>query len=171
MASSLPSTLVFMGVCGCGKSVVGELFAREVGGLFDDSDAFHPPANVAKMSAGTPLTDEDRAPWLAALRARIVAQRGRSPCHVLACSALKQRYRDVLRGEDDATQLQFVYLHGSRELIGERMAARRGHFMPPSLIDSQFAALEEPADALWVSIDQPPEAIVREIKERLSHRI
>jgi gluconokinase len=160
---SLPPTVIFMGVCGCGKTLIGQNFADAVGGVFEDADHFHPKENVAKMSAGIPLTDEDRWPWYAALRARILEMRGRTPCYVLACSALKQTYRDALRDGDPACDLVFIYLDGSRELIARRMAGRKGHYMPPSLIDSQFAILEEPADAIRISIDQTPDEILRDV--------
>jgi carbohydrate kinase (thermoresistant glucokinase family) len=159
-----------MGVCGCGKSLLGEMFARSNGGIFEDADSFHPPANVAKMSAGIPLTDEDRAPWFAILRARILEMRVQTACYVLACSALKQSYRDTLRGEDECDPVAFIYLEGSIELIRTRMAARKGHYMPPSLVDSQFAILEPPQDAIIVSIDQSPEAILNEIQQALRGR-
>jgi len=157
-----------MGVCGCGKSLIGRMFADSVGGVFEDADHFHPKENVAKMSAGIPLTDEDRWPWFAALRARIVEMRGRTPWYVLACSALKESYRAALRDGDTGHELVFVFLDGSRDLIKERMAARKGHYMPASLVDSQFAILEEPADAVRVSVDQTPEAILSEVHVRLS---
>lgn len=152
-----------MGVCGCGKTLIGQMFADAVGGAFEDADHFHPKENVAKMSVGIPLTDEDRRPWFAALRSRILEMRGRTPCYVLACSALKQAYRDALRDGDPATDLVFVYLHGSRELIAERMAGRKGHYMPPSLIDSQFAILEDPPEAIRISIDQTPDEILQNV--------
>ncbi|MFZ4768010.1 MAG: gluconokinase [Roseimicrobium sp.] len=157
------STYILMGVCGCGKSLVGSLLAAQLGGVFEDADDFHPMENKAKMTAGIPLTDEDRWPWLRALRQRIAQRQREAQCYVLACSALKQAYRDVLRSGDSREVLEFVYLKGSRELIGGRMAARAGHYMPTSLLDSQFAILEEPADAITVSIDQPPEQIVAAI--------
>ncbi len=159
---ALPPTIIFMGVCGCGKSLIGQMFADAVGGVFEDADHFHPKENVAKMSAGTPLTDEDRWPWFAALRARILEMRGRTPCYVIACSALKHAYREALRETDGADELLFVHLAGSRELITDRMAGRKGHYMPPSLIDSQFAILEEPKKAIRISIDQTPAEILRE---------
>ena len=117
-----PTTFIFMGVCGCGKSLLGEMFARSQGGVFEDADHYHPAANVAKMSAGIPLTDEDRAPWYAILRARILEMRQQTKCYVLACSALKQSYRDLLRGQDPSDPTAFVYLQGTPELIKQRMA-------------------------------------------------
>lgn len=159
----MPPTIIFMGVCGCGKSLIGQMFADAVGGVFEDADHFHPKENVAKMSVGIPLTDEDRWPWFAALRARILEMRSQTPCYVLACSALKQIYREALRCGDSESDLVFVYLHGSRALIAQRMAGRKGHYMPPSLIDSQFAILEEPTDAIRISIDQSPEQMLQAV--------
>lgn len=166
---SLPKTVILMGVCGCGKSLIGQMLADAVGGVFEDADHFHPKENVAKMSAGIPLTDEDRWPWFAALRARIVEMRGQTPCYVLACSALKRVYREKLREADSRADLVFIYLEGSRALIEERMAGRKGHYMPPSLIGSQFAILEEPSvdEAIHVSIDQTPEQILAEVRRKL----
>lgn len=166
-APSFPKTIVIMGVCGCGKSLIGSSLAARLGGMFDDGDDFHPPANKAKMSTGTPLTDEDRWPWYAALRARIEALRGTTPAHVVACSALKAVYRDRLRNGDSPQDIAFVLLDGSRELIAGRMAARKGHFMPLSLLDSQLATLEPTPDLIHVPIDGEPEAIVADIEARL----
>jgi gluconokinase len=165
-----PTTYIFMGVCGCGKSLLGSMFARSQGGIFEDADDFHPSENVAKMSAGLPLTDEDRAPWYAILRARILEMRKQTNCYVLACSALKQSYRDALRGADVMDPIAFIYLEGSIDLIRTRMAARKGHYMPPSLVDSQFAILEPPLDGIAVSIDQTPEALLNEIQQAIRLR-
>ena len=134
--------LVFMGVCGCGKSTVAELYARRTGATLIEADDFHPPENVAKMSAGTPLTDEDRAGWLAAMADRLAAGKARGEAMVVTCSALKKAYRDRLRAGDP--DLFFVFLDGSRELLQARMDARKGHFMPPGLLGSQLATLEPP---------------------------
>ena len=164
--SPLPRTLVIMGVSGCGKTVAGELLAPRINGVFEDADNFHTEAAKDKMRASIPLTDEDRWPWYAKLRARIEEMRGLTPCYVLACSALKQIYRDRLRDGDGADQLQFVFLDGSFELINARMSVRKNHYMPVSLLQSQFATLERPADAVTVGIDKTPEAIVADI---LSH--
>ncbi|HEX8405046.1 MAG TPA: gluconokinase [Duganella sp.] len=131
---------VIMGVSGCGKSSVGEQLAAALNVAYLEGDDYHSPANVAKMSAGEPLTDADRAGWLEALRGEIESARERNAGLVLSCSALKQRYRDVLRGGDP--HLHFAHLHGSRELLASRMATRNGHYMPPSLLDSQLASLE-----------------------------
>ncbi|MEY4485027.1 MAG: hypothetical protein RL693_2479 [Verrucomicrobiota bacterium] len=159
----MPKTWVIMGVAGCGKSLVGSMLADALGGVFADADDFHPPTNKAKMTARIPLTDEDRWPWLQILRDRIVAHRDQPACFVLACSALKQQYRELLRSGDAPETLKFVYLKGSQELIASRMAARKGHFMPTTLLDSQFATLEEPQDAIIVDVALTPEEIVSAI--------
>lgn len=164
----LPPTLIIMGVSGSGKSVIGSLLAERLGGVFDDGDDYHPPSNKAKMSAGTPLTDEDRWPWYATLRQRIVDMRGKTPVHVLGCSALKPVYRDRLRADDSDKEIAFVLLDGSRELITARMAARKGHFMPLSLLESQLATLQPTPDLIRVSIDATPEEIVMRIIKELS---
>lgn len=166
----LPSelrTLIVMGVSGSGKSVVGSLLATRLGGVFEDGDDFHPAANKAKMSAGTPLTDEDRWPWYAILRQRIEEMRGHTPVYVLACSALKPVYREKLRANDAGATLRFVLLDGTRELITSRMAARQGHFMPLSLLDSQLATLDPTPDLTRVSIEPTPEEIVTDILHKL----
>lgn len=152
-----PLRLVVMGVSGCGKSHIGLRLAERLDAVFLDGDDYHPAENVAKMVAGEPLNDADRAPWLDRL-AKELADRERV---VLACSALKRRYRDVLRTAD-ATR--FVFLDGDAEMIRSRVEARTGHFMPPGLLRSQFDALERPdtsePDVLRVSIDTPPEQVV-----------
>lgn len=164
----IPSTIILMGVCGCGKTRVGELLTQKIGGVFEDADNFHTEAAKDKMRSGTPLTDEDRWPWYARLRARIVEMRTVTPHYVLACSALKQVYRDRLRESDGAEQFVVVFLDGTFDLIHERMALRKDHYMPVSLLESQFAILERPADALRVSIDQTPEEIVADILSQLA---
>lgn len=158
-----------MGVSGSGKSTVGLALAERLGWLFVDGDALHPPENVAKMHAGHALNDADRAPWLAAIRARIDAWRAAGTTGVITCSALKRRYRDALIGEN--TDVSLVYLEGSPALIAGRLAERRGHFMPESLLDSQFAALEPPsADerAIHTPVDRPVTAIVDHIVTAVS---
>lgn len=159
-----PQVVVVMGVAGSGKTTVGRRLAAALGWAFYDGDDFHPAANVARMAAGQPLSDADRRPWLDAIREQ--AQRsldaGRSA--VIACSALKRAYRQRLRQVDG--RLSFVFLQGSYDLILARMQARR-HFMPPALLRSQFEALEEPADALTVPVDQPLDAVVRQVIEGL----
>ena len=160
---------VVMGVSGSGKTTIGRALARRLGWLFQEGDALHPPENVAKMSAGYPLDDADRAPWLAAIAALIDEWRARGKAGVITCSALKRRYREVIIGDRPGVRL--VYLAGSRALIAERLAARRGHFMPASLLDSQFATLEPPLPkecAIAVSVDAPVAAIVARIAASLA---
>jgi len=170
---SLPQaarTIVVMGVSGCGKSLVGAMLARRLGGLFEDADDFHPPSNKVKMSQGIPLADEDRWPWYCILRDRIQEMRKTVKTYVLACSALKEVHREMLRAGDSADVLLFVHLKGSRQLIGERIAARKGHFMPPTLLDSQFATLEEPRDAIVVDVGgEPAEIVAKIIRALKSH--
>ncbi len=152
--------LVIMGVCGCGKTVIGRDVARRLGYNFIEGDDYHPPGNVAKMRAGTALTDDDRRPWLEALGRRIAEAQAAGEGLVVSCSALKRRYRDILRG--GGVPVHFVHLAGPPELIARRMEGRSGHFMPASLIDSQFAALEPPQpdeSAETHDIALPPEVI------------
>lgn len=153
--------IVLMGVSGSGKSTLGKRLAAQLGWEFFDADDFHPPANVAQMARGIPLDDEARAPWLAALRELIHARLEQNRPGVLACSALKQRYRDQLR--DGNPSLRFVYLRGDYQTILARMRARGEHYMMPEMLTSQFAALEEPTDALVVDICKEPEAIIARI--------
>jgi gluconokinase len=162
-----PRTLIVMGVCGCGKSLIGARLAAALGGVFEDADDFHTDASKAKMRAGSPLTDDDRWPWFERLRVRIEAMREQTPVYVLACSALKAVYRERLRAGDGPGDLVFLHLKGSRELIFGRMSARQGHYMPVSLLDSQLAILEETPDLWTVAIDREPEAIAAEILDRL----
>jgi carbohydrate kinase (thermoresistant glucokinase family) len=136
--------VVVMGVSGCGKSTVGALLAQQLGAEFVEGDSLHPPSNVAKMAAGTPLNDADREGWLQTIAARLGAAHDAGRSLVASCSALKRSYRDTLRA--GAPDLRFVYLQGDFELLGARVAARSGHYMPASLLASQFAALEAPAD-------------------------
>lgn len=157
-----------MGVSGAGKSTVGLLLAQRLGWMFRDADEFHPAANVDKMQRGVPLTDEDRAPWLAAIAGWIDETRRSGRQGVVTCSALKRRYRDVLVG--DRADVRLVYLKGDEVMIAGRMAARRDHFMPASLLRSQFAALEEPAreeNPIVVSIEPEPSEIVARILSEL----
>ncbi len=150
--------LIVMGVSGCGKTTVGKMLARRLGWDFFDGDDYHSPAGVAKMAAGFPLTDTDRAPWLAELHDLLTGSlcAGRHP--VLACSALKERYRDTLRTGTPGVQV--VYLKGSYELIRARMQNRPDHYMKPEMLRSQFDALEEPPDAWVADVEWPPEKIV-----------
>jgi gluconokinase len=158
--------LVLMGVSGSGKSTVGRILADQLGWTFVEADDYHPTANVEKMHGGAPLDDEDRRPWLAALRERIAEACRTGEDVVLACSALKHRYQDYLE-QDDPPCVRYVYLEGSPELIQKRLVARKGHFMNPALLDSQFEALEPPPDAVRVGITPPPEAIAAGIREKL----
>lgn len=164
MKPSERSALVLMGVCGCGKSTIGPALAEKCGGVFLDADDFHPPANIAKMKRGEPLDDADRAPWLARL-AVALSESSDQPVF-LACSALKARYREILCG--GRSDVQFVHLSGTPEIIRARLRARPGHFMPESLIDSQFATLETPEGAVTIDIDQPVDAIVSIIIRELN---
>ncbi len=166
--ASPPSIIVVMGVSGSGKSTIAAMLAIRLGWPYEDGDWFHPPANVEKMHAGEPLTDEDRWPWLRAIAAWIDQTRGANRRAVLACSALKRAYRDILVG--DRPDVRLVYLKGDRTLIGRRMAVRHGHFMPPSLLDSQFAALQEPGvdeHPIVVSIEPRPQAIADAVIAKL----
>lgn len=157
--------VVVMGVSGSGKSTIGRRLAEELGWPFYDADDFHPPANVEKMRRGEALSDTDRQPWLRALRDLIRrCLEERTPA-VLACSALKASYREILMEGDEA--VVFVYLAGSPEMIQARLAARHGHFFNPDLLASQFAALEEPTDAITVYAAEPPEALVTQIRHAL----
>ena len=155
-----------MGVSGSGKTSVGKALAEFLGWDFYDADDFHPPENISKMENGIPLTDSDRAPWLAALHDLIESCLTRNQPGVLACSALKEVYRKKLVG--GAEDVQLVYLKGSYELIWSRMSARQDHYMKPEMLKSQFEALEEPDDALTVdisgSVDEIVQEIVRQIK-------
>jgi carbohydrate kinase (thermoresistant glucokinase family) len=157
-----------MGVSGSGKTTVGRALAQRLGWLFQEGDALHPPENIAKMKAGQPLDDEDRAPWLRAIATCIDEWRRSGASGVITCSALKRRYRDVVVG--NRPDVRLIYLEGSPALIRQRLAGRHGHFMPPNLLDSQFAALEPPTpgeDAMSVSVDAPVEAIVARLAEAL----
>jgi gluconokinase len=160
---------VVKGVAGSGKSTIGARLARALGVEFVEGDEYHPAENVARMAAGIPLTDDDRAGWLRALAARIREAKDAGTGLVLTCSALKRSYRDVLRAEAD--DLQFIFLRGPRALIAERLARRRGHFMPSSLLDSQLATLEEPSpdEEAWVcDIGKPPQDLVAALVARAS---
>ena len=155
--------LVVMGVVGSGKTTVGRLLAGRLGWRFADADDFHPALNVEKIRHGIALDDRDRAPWLSALRTAIEQWNADGQNAVLACSALKERYRNELR----AGAVRFVYLKGSLELILDRLRSRHGHFASEAILESQFADLEEPQDAITVTIDDPPDAVVAEIIDKL----
>ena len=163
--SQLPRIVIMMGVSGCGKTTVGRLLAEKLGGRFIDGDDLHPPGNVAKMSTGQALTDADRWPWLDAIAKRLVAEATIHGAVVGACSALRRRYREHLL-TSAREDIRFIHLVGSHELISGRMAARAGHFMPTSLLDSQFATLEAPEPDEPVEthdIEFPPDDIVARI--------
>ena len=161
-----PPFIILMGVSGSGKTSVGKALAEDLGWAFYDADDFHPPENVAKMANGIALNDSDRAPWLAALHDLISASLQADRPGVLACSALKARYRQqLLHGND---RVQVVYLMGSYDLIWSRMAERKEHYMKPDMLKSQFVALEQPTDALTIDISKPVNDIVREIVFNLS---
>jgi gluconokinase len=153
-----PLVLIFMGVAGSGKTTVAALFAKRTGAAFYEGDEFHPPANIARMRSGIPLTDGDREQWLKTLREIVTRALAANEFAVLTCSALKAKYRERLQGGD--SRVKFVHLTGPRALLEERLKSRRGHFMPPGLLDSQLAALEAPSDALTFSCEMPPEEIV-----------
>ena len=161
--------VVVFGAAGVGKTTIGKLLANELGWKFYEGDEFHPAANVEKMKKGVPLNDQDRQPWLESLRARIRECLAAREDAVLACSALKRKYRDLLRVNSD---VRFVYLRGNREIVLERLKQRRGHFFNPNLLDSQFADLEEPgADEVVLTVDaqSDPEQLVMKIVRSLRH--
>ena len=158
--------LVVMGVSGCGKSTIAGVLAGRLGWPLAEGDDLHPPENVAKMAAGHPLDDDDRAPWLARIREWMTAQEAAGTSAIVTCSALKRRYRDVLRDGE----VVFVYLHGTREQLLARLTARQGHFMPASLLDSQLADLEPPEPderALRIDIGPSPAVQTATILEKL----
>ena len=161
-----PLHLVFMGVSGSGKSTAARPGQQRLGWEFAEGDDFHPPANVAKMRQGIPLDDADRRPWLETLAAEIGRWLAAGRTVVLACSALRRSYRAILRG--GRPEVRFVHLKGDPALIRARLAQRRGHYMPASLLDSQLATLEEPLDAIVADIDATPEQIVAEIQAALA---
>jgi gluconokinase len=167
-SAKTPCALIIMGVSGSGKTTIADKLADRLGWTCEDGDKYHPKSNVEKMSAGHPLTDEDRWPWLQAIADKIdqICEAGEHA--VVACSALKRAYRDILvHGRDD---VRIVYLDGTQELIAGRLAARKGHFMPPGLLDSQFKTLQPPGEdekPVTVSIDASVEAIVDDIVRKL----
>ena len=163
-----PAALIIMGVSGAGKSTVGTQLAKRLGWRFEEGDALHPPENISKMKSGAPLTDADRAPWLAAVAAVIDGWRSRGERGVITCSALRRAYRRQIIG--DNRDVRLVFLEGPRELIAARVGVRQGHFMPPSLLDSQFAALEPPGadeNPIVVGIDRPVEGVIDNILHAL----
>ena len=167
-ANNRPMVAVVMGVSGSGKTTIGILLAERLGWQFQEGDKLHPPENVAKMSAGIPLSDADRLPWLRRIAETIDGWRARGESGVVTCSALKRSYRNIIIG--DRPEVRLVYLKGSPDLIRRRMAARHGHFMPAALLDSQFSILEEPSpdeNPIVVDIGGQPQEIAREIACRL----
>jgi gluconokinase len=164
----IPCALVVMGVSGSGKSTVADALAKKLSWTYEDGDRFHPPSNVAKMSAGHPLTDEDRWPWLHAIADEIDRLCKAGQRAVIACSALKRAYRDLL--VHGRTDVRIIFLDGTKDLIASRLAQRHGHFMPPGLLDSQFKTLEPPGageNPVTVSIDASVDAIVDDIIRQL----
>lgn len=159
---------ILMGVSGSGKSSVGKALAESLGWGFYDADDFHPPENVAKMASGLPLDDSDRAPWLTALHDLISSSLQRNKSGVLACSALKERYRQQLMEGNEGVQL--VYLKGSYDLIWSRMIARKEHYMKPHMLQSQFEALEEPSNALTIEISVSVHEIIQEILQVVQNK-
>jgi gluconokinase len=147
-----------MGVTGVGKTTIAKLFEKKTGAVFYEGDDFHPPENIEKMRSGIPLTDDDREKWLRTLRKIILRSLVANEFAVMTCSALKSEYRELLQSGD--SRIQFVYLTGPRAVIEERLKARQNHFMPPALLESQFAILEPPTDALTFSCEKTPEEIV-----------
>ncbi len=166
LSKAAPMVVVMMGVTGAGKTTVGSRLAAALGCEFVDADDHHPPANVAKMRAGEPLTDDDRRPWLARLNELLRERAARGADVVLACSALKASYREALLA--GLAKARLVYLRGEKTVIAARLAARRGHYMNPALLDSQFATLEEPRDAIVVDVAATPEGLVAAIRARLA---
>ncbi len=160
--------VVVMGVASCGKTTIGEALAARLAVPFIEGDRLHPSANVAKMSAGTPLTDQDRWPWLAQVGAALSGNEGR----IASCSALKRAYREAI-AKHAGRPVKFVHLHGSEEELRNRISSRKGHFMPAALLDSQLATLEMPdaaEAAITIAIDQTPEAILRAALDFLNIR-
>jgi len=164
----IPCALIVMGVSGSGKSTIGERLAEQLAWSYEDGDKFHPASNVAKMSAGQPLTDDDRWPWLMAIADEIDRSCLAGQHAVFACSALKRAYRDVLvHGRND---VRIVFLDGTQALIASRLGQRKGHFMPPGLLESQFETLEPPGaseNSVTVSIDASVDAVVDDIIRQL----
>ncbi len=156
---------VVMGVSGCGKTTIGRLLSEKLNIPFFDADNFHPDENIMKMKTGIPLNDDDREPWLRTLSKKIEDWNLESGA-VLACSALKQSYREILKSQ--TSDVSFIWLDGSYELIESRMKNRDDHYMPPGLLQSQFDDLEPPSDAVRISIDQPPESILSDISEKIT---
>ena len=162
-----PPAIILVGVCGSGKSLLGPMLARSLSAVFDDADDYHLPENRAKLAAGIALTNEDRRPWYAKLRRRILEVRGQGERHVMACPALNVTLRSWLRGEDAADALLFILLECPREIIEARMKSRTGHFMSPTLIGSQFATLELTDVLIRVHNDRDPQFVLADILSRI----
>jgi carbohydrate kinase (thermoresistant glucokinase family) len=163
-----PIIVVLTGVSGSGKTVIGDLLAKRLGWPFEDGDDYHPTTNITKMTSGKALSDEDREPWLANLRDLMQDRLAKGESSVVACSALKKSYRKILTGSDN--RIYLIHLAGNFDLIYRRMSSREGHYMKERMLRSQFATLEPPTDAIEVSIDTNPEAIVGSIICALSQR-
>ncbi len=167
-SAALAVCLVVMGPSGTGKTTTAKLLSQRLGWSFAEADEFHPPANIEKMSAGIPLNDDDRAPWLASIRDWITEEAAMGQSTVITCSALKRRYRDTLRGA--RARVRFVELGADQDLVAGRMAARKGHYMPPSLLASQYADFEKlqpDEDGVSVRVDKAPDAVVSDALEQL----
>ena len=162
------SLYVVMGVSGSGKTTIARALAENTGGVWLDADDFHPPGNKRKMSAGIPLNDDDRWGWLNTLRLELKTRADAKAPVFLACSALRESYRQRLAA--GIPSLEFIYLKGSPECIAARLATRTGHFMSPALLKSQFETLEEPADAITADIDQTTESLVAELSRKIATR-
>lgn len=160
--------VLIMGPAGSGKTTVGELLAAQLSWEFADGDDFHPPANIAKMSQGIPLTDEDRLPWLQSIRDAMLQWQAQGKSVVVACSALKRSYRELLGIGSNAKNTKLVYLKGTYDLLLERLHSRKGHYMKEKMLASQLADLEEPTDAITIDLAKSSEQIVSEIRAELN---
>ncbi|MBV8532996.1 MAG: gluconokinase [Verrucomicrobia bacterium] len=169
MPSDHPRAVILMGVAGSGKTAVGEKLAESLHWVFLDADNFHPPANIEKMKHGIPLNDDDRVPWLHRLHDELQRRLAEGQSVILACSALKESYRSTLR--DHVSPLTFVYLDIDAETIRSRLQHRSAHFFPKELMESQFATLEKPKDAIIVDARKPLEAVVDQITHALTNPV
>ena len=165
--AAVPFATVLMGVTGSGKTTIGTILAKQMGAIFADADDYHSAANKAKMAAGTPLTDEDRAPWLATLNGVLRDWVAKGEHGVLACSALKAGYRETLAQGMDPKAIAFVWLDASPELLAQRVAARHHEFMNPALLNSQLAIFEAPKDAIRVVNDHTPDEVAAEVLQQI----